>query len=247
MWRSMWSPAPQSLTLLSGEVHVWRAELEQPPELLESFLRILDEDERLRANRFHFEKHRRHFVVGRGFLRTLLARYLNAQPQELSFSYSEYGKPALHTEPSNTRLQFNASHSHELALYAFVLDHEIGVDVEYIKPDFATEDIALRYFSRSEVETFTKLPKEQQAPAFFRCWTRKEAYIKAIGEGLSHPLHEFDVTFAPGEPAELLRVQSDPEAAGRWSMFDLELEGYAGALAVGGSGQTLRAFELQSV
>ena len=237
----MWSPAPQSLSLSSGEVHVWRAELEQPPELLESFLRILDEDERLRANRFHFEKHRRHFVVGRGFLRTLLARYLNRQPHELSFSYSEYGKPALHAQHSNTRLRFNASHSHELALFAFVLDHEIGVDVEYIKRDFATEDIALRYFSRSEVETFTKLPKEEQPPAFFRCWTRKEAYIKAIGEGLSHPLDEFDVTFAPGEAAALLRVQRDPEAIGRWSMFDLEVGSeYAAALAVNGPVATLR-------
>jgi len=237
----MWSAAPETLSLSSAEVHVWRAKLEQPPELLESFLLILDDEERARANRFHFEKHRRRFLVGRAFLRTLLARYLNAQPDGLRFSYTDYGKPALDGEHRNSSLRFNASHSHELAVYAFVLDHDIGVDVEYIKPDFATEDIALRYFSRNEVETFTKLAKEEQPPAFFRCWTRKEAYIKAIGEGLSHPLDEFDVTFAPGEAAALLSVQRDPEAARRWSMFDLDVgEEYAAAVAVSGPVGTLR-------
>jgi 4'-phosphopantetheinyl transferase len=229
----MWSAAPQSLSLSEGEVHVWRAELEQPHETLESFDRILDTDERERASRFHFEKHRRRFVVARGILRTLLARYLNAQPEELRFSYTGYGKPALDVE--HRRVRFNASHSHELALFAFVLDHEIGVDVEHVNRDFASEEIARRYFSASEVETFNKLSKEEQPPAFFRCWTRKEAYIKAIGEGLSHPLDAFDVTFAPGEPARLLRVARDPESVARWSMADLDVgSAYAAAVAVQG-------------
>jgi 4'-phosphopantetheinyl transferase len=228
----MWSPQPESLSLWSGEVHVWRADLQRPPELQETFLRLLDQDERERARRFHFEKHRRRFVLSRGFLRVLLGRYLQIKPEQVRFAYGPYGKPSLLDEHSSSRLRFNASHSHELALYSFVYDCEIGVDVEYVKEDFATDDIARHFFSASEVETLTGLPEPARAAAFFRCWTRKEAYIKALGSGLSHPLDEFDVTLAPDAPAALLRDQSDEQATSRWSMFNLELDKYAGALVV---------------
>lgn len=233
MTRSMWSQAPPALSLASGEVHVWRARLEHPPELeatlQENFLGTLDQDERERAGRFHFEKHRRRFILGRGFLRALLGLYLQTTPEDVSFSYGPYGKPALNAEHS---LRFNASHSHELALYAFAQDHDLGVDVEYVKKDLETDDIARHFFSAYEVETLSALPEAERAAAFFRCWTRKEAYIKAIGSGLSHPLDQFDVTLAPGEPAALLRDHRDPDAASRWSMLNLELDDYAGALAV---------------
>ncbi|HEY2963626.1 MAG TPA: 4'-phosphopantetheinyl transferase superfamily protein [Pyrinomonadaceae bacterium] len=230
----MWSQAPQLLSLSGGEVHVWRAPLEQAPELQaalqERFLHSLDETERERASRFHFDKHRQRFILGRGFLRALLARYLQTAPEAVSFSYGPYGKPALSGE--HYSLRFNASHSHELAVYAFAQDHEIGADVEYIKKDLAIEDIARHFFSAYEVQTLSALPEAEKAAAFFRCWTRKEAYIKAIGSGLSHPLDQFDVTFAPGEPPALLRDHRDPDAAVRWSMFNLELSDYAGALAI---------------
>ena len=232
MSRSMWSTPPASLSLSSGEVHVWRAELEQPAELQETFLGLLDQEERDRASRFHFEQHRRRFVLGRGFLRVLLGRYLGIEPEQVRFTYGLYGKPALAGEHRAPGLRFNASHSHELAVYAFVLDDEIGVDVEYIKTDFAGEDIARHFFSAHEVETLLGLPETERAAAFFRCWTRKEAYIKAIGSGLSHPLDEFDVTLAPDAPAALLRDHRDPNATARWSMSNLELDGYAGALVV---------------
>ena len=232
----MWSQAPESLSLSSEEVHVWRAHLEPPSQLQaalqKKFLHVLDEDERQRAGRFHFETHRRRFVLARGFLRELLARYLHTEPAAVSFSYGAYGKPALSNEHES--LRFNASHSHELAVYAFVQAHEIGVDVEYVKKDFETDDIATHFFSPVEVETLRALPEAEKAAAFFRCWTRKEAYIKAIGSGLSHPLDEFDVTFAPGEPAALVYDQRDPDAPARWSMLNLELDDYAGALAVEG-------------
>ena len=231
----MWSPAPPSLSLPTGEVHVWRLRLEQPPELQETFLSTLAQDERARANRFHFDKHRRHFVVARGFLRALLARYLDTSPEAVRFAYGPYGKPVLNGEYRESALRFNASHSGDWAVYAFVQDHEVGIDVEHIKEDLATEGIAERFFSASEVQTLNALPDEEKPPAFFRCWTRKEAYIKAIGSGLSHPLDTFDVTLAPGEPAALLRVQRDPESITRWSLFNLDVaEGYAAALAVAG-------------
>jgi 4'-phosphopantetheinyl transferase len=211
---------------------VWRASLEQPEDVQERFLRTLDLDERKRADRCHFEKHRRRFIAGRGFLRLLLGRYLAIAPEDVSFAYGPYGKPSLAGERQASRLRFNASHSHELAVYGFVEDQDIGVDVEYSQAEFAGEDIARHFFSAYEVEKLMALPEGERGAAFFRCWTRKEAYIKAFGSGLSHPLDQFDVTLAPNEPAALIRDHRDEQATSRWSMFNLELEGYAGAVVV---------------
>ena len=222
---STWSEPPASLTLATGEVHVWRLALDQPDGVVAEFRATLEAGELERAGRFHFEKHRRHFVVGRGGLRYVLARYLDLKPEEFRFSYGEYGKPALE------EIQFNMSHSHGVALFAVARDRELGVDVEHVRADFASEDIAQRFFSRAEVAAFNALEKQEQVAAFFRCWTRKEAYIKAIGRGLSEPLDAFDVTLAPGEAAALLRAERGD--ASRWAMFDIDAgEGYAGALAV---------------
>ncbi len=238
-----WSEAPESLSLETGEVHVWRVELEQPEHLLEKFRGTLEEHELQRASRFHFEKHRRHFVVGRGVLRQLLAQYLDTKPETLRFSYGAYGKPALNGEYKNSRLRFNMSHSHEVALYAFAEDRELGVDVEHIRADFASEDIARHYFSRREVEAFNAIQKQDQVEAFFRCWTRKEAYIKAIGKGLSQPLDKFDVTLAAEQPAALLWCSDDD--ATRWSMTNLDVgSGYAGALAVEGQVSRIRCWHM---
>lgn len=225
---SIWTEAPQSPSLGAGTVHVWRISLDQKDEILERFRRTLVPEELDRAGRFHFEKHRRHFIVARGFLRSVVARYLQTQPESLRFAYGAYGKPALASEHV---LRFNLSHSHEVALLAVALDAELGVDVEHIRADFASEDIARRFFSRAEVESFNALPQEEQVAAFFRCWTRKEAYIKAIGKGLSQELDAFDVTLTPGLEPALLRAEDDD--ASRWWLSDIEVgEGYAGALMV---------------
>jgi 4'-phosphopantetheinyl transferase len=224
---STWNEPPLSPSLETGTVDVWRIALDQQDDRLEHFRRILEPPELERAGRFHFDRHRRSFIVARGFLRSVVARYLKTEPETLKFEYGVYGKPALPTEHA---LRFNLSHSNQVALVAVTLDAEIGVDVEYIRSDFASEDIARRFFSRAEVEAFNALPQEQRLEAFFRCWTRKEAYIKAIGKGLSQALDAFDVTLAPGAPA-LLRADEDD--ASRWLLRDIEVgEGYAGALAV---------------
>ena len=223
-----WNKPPQSPSLEAGTVHVWRISLDQPDDRLDRFRRMLDPDELNRASRFHFEKHRRHFIVARGFLRSVVARYLQMQPEALRFSYGAYGKPALASEHV---LRFNLSHSHEVALLAVALDAELGVDVEHIRADFASEEIARRFFSRAEVDVFNALPKEEQVAAFFRCWTRKEAYIKAIGKGLSQALDAFDVTLAPDVQPALLRAEDDDVS--RWWLSNVDVgEGYAGALAV---------------
>lgn len=228
----MWSSAPKSLSLSSAEVHVWRARLEQSQEMQDEFWRTLDLGERERAARFHFEKHRRRFILGRGFLRLLLGRYLEIAPEEVRFAYGPYGKPSLADEHAASGLRFNASHSHELAVYGFVQEREIGVDVEYVKDDFKSEEIAGHFFSAHEVQTLMALPNDERTAAFFRCWTRKEAYIKALGSGLSHPLDQFDVTLTAHESAALLRDAQDAEAVARWEMFNLELDDYAGAVVV---------------
>lgn len=235
---STWSTPPDALSLQGGEVHVWRVDLEQTDEVVQQFRETLDPDELHRASRFYFEQHRRAFIVGRGFLRDVLSRYLKSKPEMLEFSYGPYGKPALSRD---TRLRFNMSHSHNVGLLAITEDNQLGVDIEHIRADFATEDIARRFFSRCEVDVFNTLQKEEQVSAFFRCWTRKEAFIKATGRGLSQELAGFDVTLGPGVRAELLRVEDDD--ASRWSLCDIDVgEDYAGALAVEGAILNLRYF-----
>jgi 4'-phosphopantetheinyl transferase len=233
-----WTEPPQTLSLSSGEVHVWRTSLEQPANVVQRFRETLEADELERASRFHFEKHRRHFIVGRGFMRQVIARYLEAQPGALRFSYGRYGKPGLAT---NHTLRFNMSHSGEVALLGVAADVELGIDVEQVRANFATEDIARRFFSNAEVNDFNALPAEEQVAAFFRCWTRKEAYIKAIGKGLSQPLDAFDVTLAPGVAATLLRAEGDDVK--RWMMAELDAgPGYAAAIAVEAPTSTIRCW-----
>jgi 4'-phosphopantetheinyl transferase len=220
---------------------VWRICLEQEDDLLNRFRQTLAPEELDRAGRFRFERLQRHFITARGFLRDVLARYLEAKPSELRFSYNDYGKPSLAGEQS---LQFNMSHSHEVALVAVTREAAVGVDVEHIRADFASEEIATRFFSRLEVETLSSLPKEEQVAAFFRCWVRKEAYIKAIGKGLSQPLDGFDVSLAPSEPAALLRAGDEDTMT--WSMSDIDVgRGYASALVV--EGVPSRIFYLDTV
>ena len=235
-----WSPPPPSLALGDDEVHVWRAELDPATEVIERLQQTLAADERERADHFYFERDRRHFTVARGVLRALLGRYLGEEPNRLRFNYSPHGKPALATDGD---LRFNLSHSHGLALYAFARGRELGIDLERHRPDVADEGIAERFFSRAEVEALQALPRELRPEGFFNCWTRKEAYIKARGEGLSLALDRFDVSLAPGEPAALLSLRGNLQEAARWSLRALAPgAGYAAALAVEGQGWELKCW-----
>ena len=237
-----WPQAPASVSPQTSEVHVWRVDLEQSEELVQKFRSTLEEDERSRADRFHFEKDRRAFTVSRGFLRYVLGSYLATKPEAVRFAYGPYGKPALDGEHKNRSLKFNMSHSRGAALVAVSEDREIGVDVEYVRADFATEEIARRFFSPREVEAFNALPNTEQVSAFYRCWTRKEAYIKAIGRGLSQPLDGFDVTLAPEEPPALMRADEDDAA--RWSLSDIDVgSDYAAALVVEGQISKIRYWQ----
>jgi 4'-phosphopantetheinyl transferase len=238
-----WQLPPEKLKLTSHAVHVWRAALEQPEAVLQRLSKGLSPDETARAGRFHFEQDRRHFIVGRGILRSLMAGYLGSSPAEIEFSYGPQNKPTLVAGPGRLNLRFNLAHSHGQALYAFTVGREIGVDLEQIRPLDDAEDIAKRFFSARDYETFMVVPAPQRLEAFFNCWTRKEAYIKALGQGLSHPLDTFDVSLTPGEPARLLAIQGDPQETSRWSLLALTPEpGYAAALMVEGQDWALRCW-----
>jgi 4'-phosphopantetheinyl transferase len=200
-------------------VHVWRVPLDLP--LLSNLSAALDADEQARAARFRFDTHRTRFTAGRAILRHLLARYLEIRPHEVVFRYSAHGKPSLDGSAAESGLRFNFSNAGGMGLAAFVLDREVGVDLEEIKPvtDFA--GIAERFFSPAENRALLALSAEARDAAFFTCWTRKEAYIKAVGEGLSIPLDSFDVTLAPGDPPRLLATRAEPGGSVRWSLHEL--------------------------
>jgi 4'-phosphopantetheinyl transferase len=216
-------------------VHVWRAVLDVPESQVRNLWYTLTADERQRAERYVFQKDRTHFVVARGLLRVLLGRYLRQDPRHLHFTYGPHGKPALATDTGRASMHFNVSHSHGLALYAITRGREVGVDVERIRPAVVQEQIAEHFFSPREVIVLRALPPPLQAPAFFACWTRKEAYIKAKGDGLTLPLDQFEVSLAPGEPAALLRTAWDPQEAAGWALQDLApAPGYRAAVAVAG-------------
>ena len=233
----LWSPAPKDLMVADNEVHVWRAQLELPPSQVQRLSGILTDDELDRANRFFFEKDRQRFIAARGTLRSILSRYITIYPGHLRFYYNPYGKPFLAPEFSSYLLNFNLSHSGSMALYAVTRNMEIGIDVERIRSDFEYEDIAKRFFSANEVDILSTIPTEKKLEAFYNCWTRKEAYIKAHGKGLSLPLDSFEVSFAPWQPPMVLLPGDEPQERSLWTLLDLKPgPGYVGALAVKGTG-----------
>jgi 4'-phosphopantetheinyl transferase len=240
----LWSPAPKDLILADNEVHVWRAQLELPLSQMQELRGILTDDELNRANRFSFEIDRQRFIAARGTLRSILSRYIAIYPSHLRFYYNPYGKPFLAPEFSPYLLNFNLSHSGSMALYAITRNIEIGVDVERVRSDFEYEEIAKRFFSVNEVAILRTIPTEGKLDAFYNCWTRKEAYIKAHGRSLSLPLDSFDVSFAPWEQSILLITKDEPQESSHWTLLDLKPGlGYVGALAVKGIGCKLRYWD----
>ncbi len=231
------SPTP---ALGEAEIHLWSVPLDPSPEEVASLQELLDPDEMKRALRFRFDRHRRRFIVGRGMLRRILGSYLGHDPRDLAFAYGEKGKPSLDARFSSSGICFNLSHSSELAFYGMTRGGELGVDVELRRPMPDAEQIAERFFSASEKEALRAIPQERKSEAFFNCWTRKEAYIKATGDGLSMPLDRFDVTLTPGEEARMVSAEGSREKAASWSLFHLEpAEGYVAAVAIPGHGWRL--------
>jgi 4'-phosphopantetheinyl transferase len=219
-----WLAKPQELTLKDGEVHIWWAPLSLEAAVLERMRLSLSADEKSRADRFVFAGDRDHFVAARGILRELLGSYAGTAPAELKFDYGSQGKPEL--SPTHPPIRFNLSHSHGLAVYAFARERQLGIDLELIQPEFAGDEIAERYFSSSELAELRALPPQTRAEGFFLCWTRKEAYVKARGEGLKISLASFDVSLTPGKQEKLLS-----DDALRWQLHSFQpAPQYVGAL-----------------
>jgi 4'-phosphopantetheinyl transferase len=217
------------------EVHVWLASLDRRQSELKFFESILAKDEMDRAKRFYFQKDRERFIAGRGLLRVILSSYVGVPPGEIFFTYGSNGKPGLKRQDGQPAIDFNLAHSGGTAIFAITQDRAVGIDIESVKYEFPVESVAERFFSEAEVAALRRLPEQMKKIAFFKCWTRKEAFIKALGDGLSCPLSDFDVSLTPGEPARLLHVKWASEEASRWCMEDIDcIAGCAAAIVFSG-------------
>jgi 4'-phosphopantetheinyl transferase len=238
---TVWQRACGKYELPADEVHVWRATLDQPQEVMEQFRHVLSADERARAGKFHFEADRTRHIIGRGVSRLLLGHCVGTAAGALEFTHNEFGKPFL---SDGLLPRFNISHSGELVLVALARGRTIGVDVERMRKDMAQAEIAERFFSPRECAALAGLAPEMQCEAFFACWTRKEAYLKARGDGLSLPLDQFDVAFMPGEVPRLLETRHDPTEVHRFTIRALN-PGYGckAAVAAEGSDWTMKCWD----
>jgi 4'-phosphopantetheinyl transferase len=227
---------------IGDEIHVWHASLDREEKVLGRLESRLSQEEKARADRFHFVNDRNRFVAARGLLRELLGKYLHQAPAGLEFSYGEHGKPSLSGGNTSSGLCFNLSHSAGLVVYAIAKERNLGIDVEHVRPESAGEDIAKRYFSAREVSDLQTLPPEVRVEGFFHCWTRKEAYLKATGMGLQIPLDSFAVSLVPEKPAQFLGGVEP-----RWHLAAYHpAEGYVAAVVYDGAPCSLKYFPVDS-
>ena len=230
MKKTNWSHPPKVLELKPNVVDIWRVHIDIPADARQRLEATLSAEETERIARFHFQADKDRFIAAHGCLRDVLARYVHCEPPELSFSNGEHGKPSL---SSDERIDFNLTHSGDYALIATARGRKVGIDVERIRQGISSHVIARQYFSKAEVAELQALPIEEREVAFFTCWTRKEAYIKAQGLGLTLPLESFDVSLTAHEPAMLRATRPDPKEAARWTLLSLDVDpGYGAAVAV---------------
>jgi len=224
----MTAPWPQA-----GEVHIRLINLALSEADLNRLEGLLAPDERERADRLIVRQVRSRFVAGRGQLRRILGSYLKLEPGRLSLKTNQYGKPCLSERPDGRRLNFNLSHSADLAILALAEDCEVGIDLEQIRDDLPFQAMARQFFSRQEQRDLFSLSAEQQLAAFYRCWTRKEAYLKGCGSGFSQSADLCDVSLLPGQPPALLADRTNPGQTSRWNLTDLDVPpGFCAALAL---------------
>ena len=238
-----WEFLPSDLALGEGEVHLWRVQLDLPPTVVDDIENVLSEAEREKAARYYIEADRARFTASKVCQRTVLGAYLGIAPGSVTFRVNSYGKPSLSGEHRDESLQFNLSHTRGLGLFAVARGSEIGVDIEEIRSREMDLGIAHRFFSQQEVKSLERLSAAEQKIAFYVCWTRKEAYIKARGQGLSFPLDKFSVSFEPDVPPILLSNDVDPEEVRRWDVYHIDLgDAYTGALVIRACPWTFKQF-----
>ncbi len=233
-----WFPVPKNSILPPAELHLWRVRCDGALETPEHYEHLLSPDEKERARRFVIKEARRDFIVSRGVLRELLALYLNTRPADIVLRYGIHGKPHVSRGEAQSSVRFNVSHSHGLAVFAFS-QAEVGVDIERVRAEFPGREIAGRFFSEQEIAALGKLGPEESSRAFFLCWTRKEAYVKARGGGLQIPLRSFSVRLGENEEQQLV-----DEGGKQWSLYPFEPGGgFAAAAAVEGKDWRLKFWD----
>ena len=219
--------------LKKGKVILWIIDLKKGQKYIEYFKSNLSSDEVEKSDKFRFKKDCNCFIITRGVLRVLLSHYLNLNTNQIHFQYSYYGKPKLIPKYN---LSFNVSHSGNFSVIGFFKGAEIGVDIEECKNDFDVLEIAQNFFSKKEIEALNQIPENQRERAFFRCWTRKEAFIKAEGSGLSFPLDKFTVSLKSDDEASLLNTYWDEKEKSKWSLHAFSpYPNYLAAVAVKGN------------
>jgi len=231
-----WLQPPDNLILDKNDVHVWIASLDNLVISTQEFANVLSKDELRKADRFVFERDKSRFINGRGILRTIIGNYyLSIQPHQLKFHYGFHGKPYLAECSGSKTLRYNRSDSNGLALYAFSKNLDVGIDFEHMRELDDAKQIVDGSFSEYEKAVYSALPAREKFEAFFKCWTRKEAFIKAVGEGLYYPLDQFDVSFSPSEPPRILSIGGNRAEASEWTLIDFKPRpGYSAALAFKG-------------
>ena len=230
-----WPDANIHIRLGAGEVHAWCAKLNASEKNLLYFQRSLDPDEISRASRFHFDRDRKRYIARHGLLREILGHYLSMRPAEVQFAYNSHGKPFLSDDLQSQDLNFNISSSRDLTLFVFVRGRQIGVDIEKIRQNIEFEELVERFFSENEGKAFQLVNPQSKLQTFFCIWARKEAYIKAQGQGLSVPLSRFDVSVDLHNKAEIFVANREAMEKDRWVLHDLDpAAGYAAALAIQG-------------
>ncbi len=243
MKSSSWESPPEIVSIGYQHVHVWRMRLGSSDYQAGEMQSKLSTEEKHRAAKFQSSDDRTRYITAHYYTREILSKYLGQPPEKIRFAYNQYSKPELEEDTNAPGLRFNLSHSAEIALLAVANGFNVGVDIELVKHDKATEDIARRFYSSREVELLLNQPGNIRDEAFFRIWTRKEAYIKVRGEGMAIPLDQIEVSFLPGDQPKITGIMDDPLVAARWSLFHLEPEeGYTGALAVEGHPDQLELF-----
>lgn len=236
MNNTIWQLPEIQVSLSDHELHIWKSSLNVDGQRFQFLKSLLSCDEQSRAERFYFVKDKNQFIVGRGVLRVLLGNYLDTDPQKVKFYYNEFGKPFLENQFSKNNLKFNLSHSKDMLVMAFAKNVDVGIDIEYVRSDIDVLRLARHFFSQREVSELLSISSYLMNDAFFNCWTRKEAFIKAKGQGLSIPLDKFDVSLSPGEPAKLIRLHDNPNEIAEWYLQELSNigEGYISSIAIKG-------------
>lgn len=238
---------PEAIDELSADsVHIWLAHLDIAAVQIRDLSNILSKDEWDRAKRFVFEQHRTRFIAARGFLRLILSRYLEHNPELIRFRYNPFGKPMLDIVSEEKTLQFNLSHANGIALYA-LSKGSVGIDIEFLQRQLAFEQLSEQFFAPNEAQVLRGLPEAEQRISFFQLWTRKEAYIKAIGKGLSLPLDQFDVSQSPDNPVLHLNATNAEFGLSPWYVKNfIPQQGYMAAIALEGNCHKISYFQAQN-